>query len=219
MFYVISKLIGFFIVPSNVLIGLGLVGAALQPTRCARAGQRLLVASVLLIAAIGVLPLWVGLTLPLENRFPPWNPSEGKPDGIIVLGGTISPQISAARGQITLTEAGQRIVAALGLARQYPAARVVYSGGSGELLARGPSEASFAGRWLEQFGVASNRIMLETRSRSTAENAAFTKQLVARARPSLKIRCDNCGVYSVRADRRFVPAPDLAAFQYSEEVP
>ena len=65
MFYVISKLIGFFFVPSNLLLGLGLLGITLLPTRCAQAGRRLLVASVLLIAAIGVLPVWVGLTLPL----------------------------------------------------------------------------------------------------------------------------------------------------------
>ena len=37
MFYVISKLIGFFFVPSNLLLGLGLLGITLLPTRRAQA--------------------------------------------------------------------------------------------------------------------------------------------------------------------------------------
>ena len=68
MFYVLSKVLGFFLVPSNIMVGLGLVGILLLPTRYARAGHRLLVASVILIALVGVLPVGNWLTLPLEER-------------------------------------------------------------------------------------------------------------------------------------------------------
>jgi uncharacterized SAM-binding protein YcdF (DUF218 family) len=178
MFYV-AKLLGFFLVPSNLLIGLGLVGVVLLPTRFARAGRRLLAASVLLIVAVGVLPLWAALTLPLEDRFPQWDPARSAPDGIVVLGGVISPYLSATRHQVALTEAAERITAAVELARHYPNARIVFSGGNSNLLIHGPTEAKFAGRLWENLGVAPDRITLETRSRSTFENAAFTKQLVA----------------------------------------
>ena len=57
MFYVLSKILGFLVTPSNFMIGLGLAGILLLPTRYTRIGRQLLVASVLLIAAIGILPL------------------------------------------------------------------------------------------------------------------------------------------------------------------
>jgi uncharacterized SAM-binding protein YcdF (DUF218 family) len=179
MFFVASKLLGFFLVPSNILVGLGLLGAILLPTRFARAGRRLLVASVLLIAVVGVLPVGVALTLPLENRFPRWDPANGAPDVIVVLGGVINPDISIARSQVALTEAAERMTTAVKLARRYPVARIVFTGGAALIVFSGGSEANFAFRFWENLGVPNERILLEKRSRSTAENAAFTKQLIA----------------------------------------
>ena len=42
MFFVLAKILGFFALPSNILITLGLLGVLLLPTRFARAGRRLL---------------------------------------------------------------------------------------------------------------------------------------------------------------------------------
>ena len=39
MFFVLSKVLGFFASPSNLMIVLGLVGVLLLPTRFARAGR------------------------------------------------------------------------------------------------------------------------------------------------------------------------------------
>ena len=138
-------------------------------------------ASVLLIAAIGILPLGDVLTIPLEERFPQWNPASGPPTGIVVLGGVIDAEISARRGGVGLSEAAERLTAAADLARRYPAAQVVFTGGNGALIADGPIEADFAVCFLETLGVAKGRIIIERRARSTIENAAFTKQLVAPA--------------------------------------
>ena len=41
MFFVLAKILGFFALPSNILISLGLLGALLMATRFARAGRRL----------------------------------------------------------------------------------------------------------------------------------------------------------------------------------
>jgi len=145
MFFIVSRLLGFFITPSNILVGVGLVGVVLLPTRFSRVGCRLVVASVVMIVAVGVLPLWVALSLPLEDRLPQWDPSSGAPNGIIVLGGVISPSITVARHQVTLTEAAQRVTTAVELARRYPAARVVFSGGNSDLFNPGVSEARAVG--------------------------------------------------------------------------
>src|SRR3974390_681703 len=178
MFFILSKILGYLTVPSNLLALIGLAGIALLFTRFARAGRRLLAASVILIVAIGVLPVGTALILPLEERFPQWDPAQGTPTGIIVLGGVISPEISAARGQISLAEAAERVTVAVELARKYPSARIVFSGGNGSLFS-GPSEADFAVSFFERLGVPRDRITLETQSRNTTENAVFTKRLIA----------------------------------------
>jgi uncharacterized SAM-binding protein YcdF (DUF218 family) len=178
MFFVLSKVVGFFLIPSNLIILIGLSGIALLPTRFLRTGRRLLVASTILIAAIGVLPIGNALMLPLEERFPQWEPARGEPSGIIVLGGAVNTTRSIARNQVSLGEAAERITSAVELARKYPTARIVFSGGSGELTS-GPPESAFAVRFFEGLGVPRHRIALETQSRNTAENAAFTRQLVA----------------------------------------
>ena len=65
------------------------------------------------------------------------------------------------------------------LARRYPNARVVFTGGSGRLVYGGTtSEAELAARLFESFGIAKARVMLENKSRDTDENARFTKELV-----------------------------------------
>jgi uncharacterized SAM-binding protein YcdF (DUF218 family) len=179
MFFVISKVVGFFLVPSNVLVGIGLIGIVLIITRYARAGTRLLIASITLLVIVGFFPIGTALTLPLEQRFPQWQKGQGAPIGIIILGGAVNPTISAARSQPALGEAAERITAAVELARRYPNARVVFSGGNNSLIGGNPSEATYAGRLLENLGVSHNRITLEARSRSTAENAAFTKRLLS----------------------------------------
>ena len=178
MFFILSKTIAFLILPSNLLIALGLVGLALMATRWRRLGAGMAMTSLLLLAAVGFSPLGGLLTHALENRFPPWDPARGTPDGIVVLGGEISPKLSRGRGEPALGGEGARIVAMAKLARTYPDARIVYSGGDASLLGNQAPEANFIYPLLDSFGIARERVVLEARSRNTAENAAFTKDLV-----------------------------------------
>ena len=86
--------------------------------------------------------------------------------------------VSPARNEVALNEAAERMTAMAELARRYPQARIVFSGGSGRLILEGVSEASLAARLFESFGIAKERITLEDKSRDTLENARFTKELV-----------------------------------------
>lgn len=179
MFFEASKLLGFFAAPSNVLTVLGLFGLALVFSRWRGAGMGLLAAAIVLLAVAGYSPLGRALILPLEDRFPRWDAgAEAPPDGIVVLGGAVDEALSAARGGTALTEGAERMTAAVALARRFPNARLVYSGGSNALFSPKGSEAEYAGRLWRELGIAPNRITLEDRSRNTAENAAFTKTLV-----------------------------------------
>src|SRR5271168_3154063 len=118
------------LLPTNLLIVLGVAGALLLVSRFAALGRKLLVVSVVLLAICGFSPLGNILLYPLEQRFPPWDASHGPPDGIVVLGGAITPDVSLARNAIALNGAGERITATVELARRYPSARIVFSGGN-----------------------------------------------------------------------------------------
>jgi len=182
MFFTLSKVLGFFAAPSNFLISIGVLGLVLLCTRFTRLASWLIVTSLVLLVIAGLSPLGNALILPLEDRFPPWNPSHGAPDGIVVLGGAISPGVSEARNAIALDEAAERITATAELARRYPDARIIFSGGSGALLEREGPEAPFAVRQLMALGVAHDRITAEEQSRNTLENAGYAR-LLANPKP------------------------------------
>ena len=182
MFFTLSKILGFFAAPSNLLISIGILGLILLCTRFTRLASWLIVTSLVLLAIAGLSPLGNALIIPLEERFPPWDSSRGAPDGIIVLGGAISPSVSAARGEVALDEAAERITATAELARRYPNARIIFSGGSGSLLYDEGPEAPYAVRQLLALGVDHDRITAEEQSRNTLENAAYSL-LLANPKP------------------------------------
>jgi uncharacterized SAM-binding protein YcdF (DUF218 family) len=182
MFFVLSKTIGFFAAPSNLFISVGIAGLLLLSTRFTRLASWLVVTSVVLIAVAGLSPLGNALILPLEQRFPPWDASRGPPDGIVVLGGAIWPDVSAARGVVKLDDAAERITATVELARRYPNARIIFAGGSAALVSAQIPEAPFAVRELVALGVDHDRITAEEQSRNTVENAVFS-HLIANPKP------------------------------------
>ena len=177
MFFALYKTVGNMLIPSNFLIGLGLFGAALLLTRFARAGRRLMVIALVLLAICAFSPLANFLLYPLESRFPKWDSARGQPDGIIVLGGSLDADLSAAHGLPVIGGAADRIVGAAALAHRYPNARIVYTGGSPNLISNDAKEADYATALFEGLGIAKSRLTLERQSRNTRENAEFSKQV------------------------------------------
>ena len=103
------EFLSFFRVPSNIMVSLGPAGIALLAIGYARAGRRLLIASIVLITAVGILPIGSGLALPLEKRFPRWDATRGPPAGVVVLGGgVIKSQFSADRGRVAVGDTADR---------------------------------------------------------------------------------------------------------------
>jgi uncharacterized SAM-binding protein YcdF (DUF218 family) len=179
MLFIVSKTIGFFTAPSNLFVCLGLAGLLLGLTRWRRFGRGLTIVSLVLLVVAGLSPLGNWLIAPLEDRFPAWDPGRGAPDGIVVLGGAITPELSAARGTAYLNEAAERITAAAALARTYPQARIIYSGGTGRFISGKGVEAEIAAGLFESIGLPRDRLILEGRSRNTVENAEFSLALAA----------------------------------------
>jgi len=179
MFFVLSKTLGVMLLPTNFLIVLGVAGALLLASRFTALGRRLLVVSAVLLAISGFSPLGNILLYPLEQRFPPWDAAQGPPDGIIVLGGPIDADLSVAHDTPVIRSAADRMIAAAALAHRYPNARIVFSGGSANLIANDAKEADFAGEIFESLGVDKSRLTMERRSRNTYENGEFSRTIAA----------------------------------------
>ena len=179
MYFYLSKTVGFLAVPSNLIMLIVICGLLLWRGRFARLGRRMTAAGIVLLLIAGMTSLGTALLLPLENRFPQWNAAGGPPDGIVVLGGVLNPYISRQRHDIAFGPSVDRLIAAVDLARQYPAARIVFSGGNSSLIFPGLAEADVAVRFLEHSGVPSERIVLDRAARNTMENAVNARELAA----------------------------------------
>jgi uncharacterized SAM-binding protein YcdF (DUF218 family) len=180
VFFALSKTLGIMMLPTNFLIGVGLLGAILLVTQFVSLGRKLLIASVVLLAICGFSPLGNWLLYPLEARFPPWDAALGAPDGIVVLGGPIDPELSLAHDTAVFRGSADRVIATAALAHRYPTARIVYSGGSANLVFDDTAkETDYALSVFERLGISRERLEMEGRSRNTQENAEFSKALVA----------------------------------------
>jgi uncharacterized SAM-binding protein YcdF (DUF218 family) len=178
MFFVLSKTLGIFLVPSNLIIAFGALGLGLIFSKRRRFGEWLLACCVVAFLVFGFSPIGALMLLPLETRFSPWDPDAGEPDGIIVLGGGVDPALTIARGTPAMGSSGVRIVVAAELAYRYPKARLVYLGGNPGLLSANFSEADVAEGIFTNLGIREDRVQLERNSRNTDENVRFVMRLV-----------------------------------------
>jgi uncharacterized SAM-binding protein YcdF (DUF218 family) len=170
MFFIISKLIESFLLPSNVIGLLALAGGLALLLRWRRLGLGGLVVSALLLIVCGWSPIGSAALMALEDRFP--QPVMDRPvTGIIMLGGAVDTHISTERNTLTLNEAAERLTATVDLSRRYPDAQIFLSGGASHLTGNAhKSESEIARDLLISMGVSPQRIAMEERSRNTCEN-------------------------------------------------
>lgn len=113
--------------PSSLLVGVLLVAYVSAFVGWHRLATSLLGLALLALLALAFLPLDDWAAAPLENAVEP-APLPAHVDGVVVLGGSVDWRVTKARGQISLDDAGERMLAALALARRYPAATIVFTG-------------------------------------------------------------------------------------------
>src|SRR5262245_26070785 len=170
MFFALAKVLWFLLQPSTLMVGAVLAGTALSITaKWCRLGRGLAWGGGIALVMCGITPLGDALIQPLEVRFQRPDLDRVGPSiaGIIVLGGGEDGQAAGAPQLAGLNDAAERYTEAVVLARRLPAARVVFSGGSGRLLTVEEPEAEAAGRLLAALGIAEDRITLEGKSRNT----------------------------------------------------
>ncbi len=179
MAFVISKIFWALLAPANVILIVLMVAALMTGRRSRPVLARVAaIAAAAVILAAGVLPIGYLLLRPLEDRFPPPAAAPARVDGIVILGGAIQPELAASRDTVALNDTAERMTAAVALARRYPEARLVFTGGSAAVLPGGRTEADVARRFFAEMGLPDDRVAYEARSRNTRENARFTLDLV-----------------------------------------
>jgi uncharacterized SAM-binding protein YcdF (DUF218 family) len=166
----------FFIVPSNLLV-LGAAFGFILLALHRRAGAVVAACSLAAIVAAGFSPLGNMLLTPLEQRFPDGQYPSGDIEGIVVLGGSYDTVSHSYFSTIVLEEDTEPLAVMMDLARRYPKAKIIFSGGS-EISGDTLSEASIVKGYFISLGIAPDRILTEGRSQTTAENAQFTAELV-----------------------------------------
>lgn len=183
LFFIASKLIGALLRPDTwIVLALAVVVLALVLNR-RRVALWVGSITLALLVALAIMPLGDLLLQPIERTYPA-EPALDQVDGIIVLGGGEDARASAFWAQTQLNEGGERYTAALALARRFPEARLIFTGGSaalGDLAGAETSEADMARRFFRDQGVSPERLLLEGQSRNTAENARLSLALAAPA--------------------------------------
>ncbi|NGM44064.1 YdcF family protein [Rhodobacter sp. SGA-6-6] len=181
LFFIASKTLGMAARAETwivLLLALALLAGAAGRIRAMR---RLVAVVFVALLALTVFPLGTPILGALEGQYPANPDLPAHVDGIIVLGGAEDTGSFARWGIPGLNEGGERMTAGVELARRYPEAKLIFTGGAASLVysdaSQTPSRMTRA-LWLS-LGVPEAQILLEDRSRNTSENAIFTREMIA----------------------------------------
>jgi uncharacterized SAM-binding protein YcdF (DUF218 family) len=186
IFFWVSKLFWMAAAPGNLLLLCLAFGAFL--TLCAgwkrRLGRFMVTSSVLVGVVIMCVPFgYWGLAL-LEQRIPQPKTFPADIAGIIVLGGSESEHVAAARGaEYTNFGTMNRLLIFKQLADRYPQATLLYSGGTSRPGIPGTMRQADIARSVLEIMMGNQRpVLYERESRTTFENAYNSSQLVGEKR-------------------------------------
>jgi uncharacterized SAM-binding protein YcdF (DUF218 family) len=176
--YYLSKAFWLFAQPGNLLVLLLVLGCLFLFTRWQGFGRFLVALVALAMLVIAIVPVGRWVLAPLENRFPQLTDLPPKVDGIIMLGGGINTVMTEARNQPQVNEHADRFLAFADLARRYPQAKLVFSGGGPSLRGGTFREADASREAMDWMGMDTGRVVFEHESRNTFENVVDSKTLV-----------------------------------------
>ena len=179
IFFYLSKYIWTVLSPDSlfiILLTLCLLLFLLRQTKKATLLLGLLVFCTLFLSFFSVGD-W--MLYPLESRFQHNPDLPEQVDGIIVLGGSVIPDVSFEWQQLETNQFHERLSSFIQLAQLFPSARLVFSGGNADTDEGKPTEAQIAETYFLKSGISPERLLIENKARNTAENANYSRQLVS----------------------------------------
>lgn len=178
LFFYVSKLVWLLFSPDSLLLILIILNLALLYLGKIKYAKRLLTTISLILIIISLFPIGELLLYPLESRFQTNPALPEKIDGIVILSGSEAAKLSHVWKQVELGDAAERNLSFLTLARQYPKAKLIFTGGTGSLTNQKYKGADVAKKLFQQQGFDTARISFERQSRNTYENVIYSKELV-----------------------------------------
>ncbi len=176
MFFIASKILGVFTQPLNLLfLFFGLAGILLIFGKLKIARKTLIwVCALFLLCGYTQIADLALSVLERQTDLPATNQFNEKPLGIIVLGGTATSDKQVRTGWYHLNSSAERITEAIILAKKYPSALLVFTGGSGHIVGRKNDEALAFRILFEQMDAVQNEVLLEAQAKNTWQNAVNT---------------------------------------------
>ena len=177
MFFILSKILSFFIVPINFLFVITLLwwfsAAVLKRVALTKFLARF---TIIAWFIVGYYPVPDYLLSQLENTYPQANVDATSLTGVIVLGGGEGKgTIAEARNEASLSRGAERLSEAVKMNKNNPSLKILYTGHTGSIFHKGWSGSDIAKKFLSDQGVADDKILLEAKSRNTYENAVLSK--------------------------------------------
>jgi uncharacterized SAM-binding protein YcdF (DUF218 family) len=175
MFFLLSKILGYFVYPlSLALLALLAFWARNRRREKPRWG----------LFCLGIAILWLCsmpwgsdvLLLPLERPFAD-TPVPAQADVIVVLGGALD-LANSRPGKLEYQQASDRFMYAVLLAKQLPQAKLIFAGGTASFVDKTKTEASLLKGEAVRFGLAPERILVDDQSRNTRENALQAQRIL-----------------------------------------
>ena len=176
--WMISKVFWQLVSPDISLLLVLSAGVCLLYFDREKLGRTLITVATIIIVLFSLFPISNMLLIPLENRFPIPEPLPKDINGVIVLGGAESPKLTQERGQASLGDSAERLTTFVSLARRLPYVKLVYAGGQGAIGLQEYKAAFTARLFFEQMGLDPGRIIFDSQSRNTMENAQNAFKLV-----------------------------------------
>jgi len=179
LFFIISKLVWGILSPTNLLVLLMVLGTFFLMKGAITAAKRVLIPTALIALLATVYPVGDLVIYPLESRFSKPELLPEQIDGIIVLGGGEQIKTSVSWQSAELGAGGDRYIGAAVLAKHYPTAPVIFSGGNSFLRLQGlGAEGNIAQTLLTAVGIEPSRLIVESKSRNTNENFILIRPLL-----------------------------------------
>ncbi len=146
------------------------------------AAKKILLPTALVSLILLSYPVSDYLMHPLETRFSKPEVLPDTIDGIIILGGGENLKISIGWNTAEIGSGGDRFIAAATLAKHYPNAPVIFSGGSGLLrFDTTITGGDIARKLFLTVGIDEERLIIESQSRNTYENFVLLKDILPKS--------------------------------------
>jgi uncharacterized SAM-binding protein YcdF (DUF218 family) len=179
LFFILSKLAWGVLSPTNMIILMMALGTLFLMKGAVSAAKKILVSTVVVTLLLTIYPLGDSVMFPLENRFSKPQVMPVQIDGIIVLGGGEQLKTSLSWQSAELGAGGDRYIGAAILAKRYPTAPVIFTGGNSLLSFQGKGDqGNIAQTVLTAIGIEKSRLIIESKSRNTNENFLFIRPLL-----------------------------------------